>query len=187
MRKMTKGGVTIKMWDLGGQVGGLNVMLQMRLLHRPRVAARPRGQVLQEKYPSTRTAYPARSRPHLPGWNWVTTAVCQTSGQLTRAHLTPRIVAFVAYAAPAPVPRQARFRSLWERYCRGVQAVVFVVDAADVDSVPAAARELHSLLEKPSLKVGRRGMGAAWGGVAWGRAVAAQPRGCGVDCGRGTC
>lgn len=47
---------------------------------------------------------------------------------------------------------QARFRSLWERYCRGVQAVVFVVDAADVDSVPAAARELHSLLEKPSLK-----------------------------------
>ncbi len=60
-------------------------------------------------------------------------------------------------AVPAPCPPQARFRSLWERYCRGVQAVVFVVDAADVDSVPAAARELHSLLEKPSLKVGRRG------------------------------
>lgn len=30
---------------------------------------------------------------------------------------------------------QPRFRSLWERYCRGVQAIVFVVDAADVDSV----------------------------------------------------
>ncbi|GLC35909.1 ADP-ribosylation factor-like protein 8A [Pleodorina starrii] len=47
---------------------------------------------------------------------------------------------------------QTRFRSLWERYCRGVQAIVFVVDAADVDSVPQAARELHALLEKPSLK-----------------------------------
>ncbi|KXZ48942.1 hypothetical protein GPECTOR_24g232 [Gonium pectorale] len=31
-------------------------------------------------------------------------------------------------------------------------AIVFVVDSADVDSVPAAARELHALLEKPSLK-----------------------------------
>ncbi|KAG2450714.1 hypothetical protein HYH02_004552 [Chlamydomonas schloesseri] len=47
---------------------------------------------------------------------------------------------------------QQRFRSLWERYCRGVQAIVFVVDAADLDNVPAAQRELHSLLEKPSLK-----------------------------------
>ncbi|KAG2493315.1 hypothetical protein HYH03_008450 [Edaphochlamys debaryana] len=47
---------------------------------------------------------------------------------------------------------QQRFRSLWERYCRGVQAIVFVVDSADADSVPSAARELHSLLEKPSLK-----------------------------------
>ncbi|EFJ43109.1 small Arf-related GTPase [Volvox carteri f. nagariensis] len=47
---------------------------------------------------------------------------------------------------------QQRFRSLWERYCRGVQAIVFVVDAADADSVPMAARELHALLERPSLK-----------------------------------
>ena len=34
------------------------------------------------------------------------------------------------------------------------QAIVFVVDAADLDNVPMAQRELHSLLEKPSLKVG---------------------------------
>ncbi|KAI7844921.1 hypothetical protein COHA_001568 [Chlorella ohadii] len=30
---------------------------------------------------------------------------------------------------------QARFRSMWERYCRGVQAIVFVVDSADLDSL----------------------------------------------------
>lgn len=53
-----------------------------------------------------------------------------------------------------PPPGQQRFRSLWERYCRGVQAIVFVVDSADVDALPTASRELHALLEKPSLKVG---------------------------------
>ena len=46
---------------------------------------------------------------------------------------------------------QARFRSMWERYCRGVQAIVFVVDAADLDGVDAAKGELHELLAKPSL------------------------------------
>lgn len=46
---------------------------------------------------------------------------------------------------------QARFRSMWERYCRGVQAIVFVVDAADLDGVDAAKQELHDLLSKPSL------------------------------------
>lgn len=30
---------------------------------------------------------------------------------------------------------QPRFRSLWERYCRGVQAIVYVVDAADHEAV----------------------------------------------------
>ncbi|KAJ9514429.1 hypothetical protein QJQ45_012404 [Haematococcus lacustris] len=48
-----------------------------------------------------------------------------------------------------PTPR---FRSLWERYCRGVQAIVYVVDASDIDSLEAARNELHSLLDKPSLK-----------------------------------
>lgn len=31
------------------------------------------------------------------------------------------------------LPSQPRFRSMWERYCRGVQAIVFVVDSSDVD------------------------------------------------------
>lgn len=46
---------------------------------------------------------------------------------------------------------QARFRSMWERYCRGVQAIVFVVDAADLDGIDAARQELHDLLSRPSL------------------------------------
>eukprot|EP00201_Polytomella_parva_P008960 CAMPEP_0175059814 /NCGR_PEP_ID=MMETSP0052_2-20121109/12640_1 /TAXON_ID=51329 ORGANISM="Polytomella parva, Strain SAG 63-3" /NCGR_SAMPLE_ID=MMETSP0052_2 /ASSEMBLY_ACC=CAM_ASM_000194 /LENGTH=163 /DNA_ID=CAMNT_0016325403 /DNA_START=184 /DNA_END=675 /DNA_ORIENTATION=- len=47
---------------------------------------------------------------------------------------------------------QPRFRTLWERYCRGGQALVFVVDAADHANIPEAMRELHALLSKPSLK-----------------------------------
>lgn len=46
---------------------------------------------------------------------------------------------------------QTRFRSMWERYCRGVQAIVFVVDSADLDSLDAAKEELQALLAKPSL------------------------------------
>ncbi|KAJ9682651.1 hypothetical protein PVL29_018550 [Vitis rotundifolia] len=46
---------------------------------------------------------------------------------------------------------QQRFRTMWERYCRGVSAILFVVDAADRDSVPISRSELHSLLTKPSL------------------------------------
>ncbi|EFN51520.1 hypothetical protein CHLNCDRAFT_49235 [Chlorella variabilis] len=46
---------------------------------------------------------------------------------------------------------QTRFRSMWERYCRGVQAIVYVVDSADLDSLDAAKEELHALLVKPSL------------------------------------
>lgn len=40
---------------------------------------------------------------------------------------------------------------MWERYCRGVQAVVYVVDAADHDTLENARAELHELLSKPSL------------------------------------
>ena len=28
-----------------------------------------------------------------------------------------------------------RFRSMWERYCRGVNAIVYMVDAADQDKI----------------------------------------------------
>lgn len=46
---------------------------------------------------------------------------------------------------------QARFRSMWPRYCSGVNAIVFVVDAADLDGVDAARQELHELLSKSPL------------------------------------
>ncbi|GLU10655.1 hypothetical protein SLE2022_274410 [Rubroshorea leprosula] len=46
---------------------------------------------------------------------------------------------------------QRRFRTMWERYCRGVSAIVYVIDAADRDSVPISRSELHDLLTKPSL------------------------------------
>ena len=46
---------------------------------------------------------------------------------------------------------QPRFRSMWERYCRGVGAGVFGADAADPGSLDAARAELHDLLSRPSL------------------------------------
>ncbi|KAI9840718.1 MAG: ADP-ribosylation factor-like protein 8B [Sclerophora amabilis] len=47
---------------------------------------------------------------------------------------------------------QPRFRSMWERYCRGVNAIVFIVDAADQPALPVARDELHALLERPYLQ-----------------------------------
>ena len=62
-----------------------------------------------------------------------------------------------------------RFRSMWERYCRGVNAIVYMVDAADPDKIEASRliikndcdtadtnmiifrNELHNLLERPQL------------------------------------
>jgi len=46
---------------------------------------------------------------------------------------------------------QPRFRSMWERYCRGVNAIVFVVDAADSDKFEGAKKELQDLVSKPQL------------------------------------
>ncbi|XP_057296709.1 ADP-ribosylation factor-like protein 8B-A [Hydractinia symbiolongicarpus] len=46
---------------------------------------------------------------------------------------------------------QPRFRSMWERYCRGVNCIVYMVDAADHEKLDAAKNELQSLLEKPQL------------------------------------
>jgi len=47
---------------------------------------------------------------------------------------------------------QPRFRSMWERYCRGVNAIVYVVDSADRDSIITSKTELHDLLAKPALE-----------------------------------
>ncbi|KAL2504462.1 ADP-ribosylation factor-like A1A [Abeliophyllum distichum] len=46
---------------------------------------------------------------------------------------------------------QQRFRAMWERYCRGVSAILYVVDAADRDSIPISRSELHDLVNKPTL------------------------------------
>lgn len=47
---------------------------------------------------------------------------------------------------------QPRFRTMWERYCRGVNAIVFIVDIADIDVIPQAREELHSLMESQTLE-----------------------------------
>lgn len=47
---------------------------------------------------------------------------------------------------------QPRFRSMWERYCRGVNAVVFILDSADPSTFETAKSELHALLEKESME-----------------------------------
>lgn len=46
---------------------------------------------------------------------------------------------------------QPRFRNMWERYCRGVNAIVFVVDAADQEKFEAVKAELRALLMKEML------------------------------------
>jgi len=48
---------------------------------------------------------------------------------------------------------QPRFRAMWERYCRGVNAIVFIVDSADPspDNIPQAKTELHSLIKNTTL------------------------------------
>ncbi|KAI0786806.1 P-loop containing nucleoside triphosphate hydrolase protein [Abortiporus biennis] len=47
---------------------------------------------------------------------------------------------------------QPRYRSIWERYCNGVDAVVFVVDSSDKEKFETAQFELHQLLAQPTLK-----------------------------------
>ncbi|KAI8986030.1 ADP-ribosylation factor-like protein 8B [Pilobolus umbonatus] len=46
---------------------------------------------------------------------------------------------------------QPRFRNMWERYCRGVNAIIYVVDSADHDMLEVAKVELKDLLERPQL------------------------------------
>ncbi|KAK7056728.1 hypothetical protein VNI00_002445 [Paramarasmius palmivorus] len=49
------------------------------------------------------------------------------------------------------VAGQPKFRSMWERYCHGVDAIVFVVDSADREKFNTARFELHQLLGHHSL------------------------------------
>ncbi|XP_074084129.1 LOW QUALITY PROTEIN: ADP-ribosylation factor-like protein 8B [Macrotis lagotis] len=47
---------------------------------------------------------------------------------------------------------QPRFQSMWEWYCRGVNAIVYMVDAADREKIEASRNELHNLVDKPQLQ-----------------------------------
>ncbi|EIN12780.1 P-loop containing nucleoside triphosphate hydrolase protein [Punctularia strigosozonata HHB-11173 SS5] len=49
------------------------------------------------------------------------------------------------------VAGQPKFRSMWERYCNGVNAIVFVVDSTDHGNFETARFELQQLLAQPSL------------------------------------
>ncbi|KAG5648279.1 hypothetical protein DXG03_004849 [Asterophora parasitica] len=49
------------------------------------------------------------------------------------------------------VAGQPKFRSMWERYCNGVDAIVFVVDSIDTEKFNTARFELHQLLAQSSL------------------------------------
>ncbi|KII86921.1 hypothetical protein PLICRDRAFT_665570 [Plicaturopsis crispa FD-325 SS-3] len=49
------------------------------------------------------------------------------------------------------VAGQPKFRSMWERYCNGVDAIIFVVDSGDKEKFDAARFELHQLLGEPTL------------------------------------
>ncbi|KAK2465231.1 hypothetical protein APHAL10511_002585 [Amanita phalloides] len=49
------------------------------------------------------------------------------------------------------VAGQPKYRSLWERYCNGVDAVVFIVDSFDREKFNIARFELHQLITNPTL------------------------------------
>lgn len=44
---------------------------------------------------------------------------------------------------------QPRFRTMWERYCSGATAIMFVVDSTDQPALPVAREELHMLMNNP--------------------------------------
>jgi len=46
---------------------------------------------------------------------------------------------------------QKKFRTMWERYCRKNDAIVFMIDAADPKKFSQAKKQLKNLLESPSL------------------------------------
>ncbi|KAF7314201.1 Nucleoside triphosphate hydrolase protein [Mycena kentingensis (nom. inval.)] len=49
------------------------------------------------------------------------------------------------------VAGQPKFRTMWERYCHGADAIVFIVDSADPEKFNTARFELHQLLSQPAL------------------------------------
>jgi ADP-ribosylation factor-like protein 8 len=119
MRKVTKGKVTIKLWDLGGQPRFRSMWECVRARAVRRLATRSTGDCrLHTFLPSSRHS------------SHCATCVC-------RAVLSARS------ASGSLVPCR--------RYCRGVNAIVYVVDAADAANIETSRNELHALLSKPAL------------------------------------
>lgn len=88
-------------------------------------------------------------------------AACAKGSRILEMVPTPNIPSLLQPAPLTPLSPppfswdlggQPRFRSMWERYCRDVNAIVFVVDAADREAIPVVTEELHMLLSKPSLE-----------------------------------
>lgn len=46
---------------------------------------------------------------------------------------------------------QTRFRAMWERYCKGVDAIVYILDGSNKSKIPESLKELKELLSKPQL------------------------------------
>ena len=46
---------------------------------------------------------------------------------------------------------QERFRDSWEKYCRQADVIIFVVDSVDMATMDEARRNLHTLLDWPTL------------------------------------
>mmetsp|Transcript_32961 Transcript_32961/g.32649 ORF Transcript_32961/g.32649 Transcript_32961/m.32649 type:complete len:173 (-) Transcript_32961:34-552(-) len=47
---------------------------------------------------------------------------------------------------------QPKFRESWEKYCRNVDCIIFVVDSADFGNLEVAKAQLQKLLSWPSLQ-----------------------------------
>ena len=96
MRKITKGNVTIKLWDIGGQVS---------------------HQLLN-------------------------------NSQQTKLRLLFNQAKPLFYISLHVIFLQPRFRSMWERYCRGVNAIVYMVDAADHDKIEVRLEFVHQCMKR---------------------------------------
>ena len=47
---------------------------------------------------------------------------------------------------------QERFRESWEKYCRQADCIIFVVDSVDLATMDESRRNLHTLLDWPTLQ-----------------------------------
>ncbi|KAJ7254383.1 P-loop containing nucleoside triphosphate hydrolase protein [Mycena haematopus] len=70
------------------------------------------------------------------------TGIANPSWQVRKGNVTLKIW---------DVAGQPKFRTMWERYCHGADAIVFILDSADPEKFNTARFELHQLLSQPAL------------------------------------